>query len=242
MLSVYRYAPGWDVPCVSPFVTKVVYYLRMAHIPHQIVAQDPTRLSQDAPYGKLPYIVDDGRKIADSTTIIEYLEKKYGRPLDADATPSERAQMLAWNRMIDEHMYWCAVVQPRWRERANFDIYVPIFLGSDQVPETVKQFFEGAREMMLGQMLGQGMGRLPDSVVYERARSDIDALEDFLDSKPFFMGGKPRTIDASVLSILKHIIGTPFTFDTKNYASGKKNLVDYCKRLDGHLELQRLSL
>ena len=238
MLSVYRFAPGWDVPCVSPFVTKVVYYLRMARIPHHVVVQDLTRLSQDAPYGKLPYIVDEGKKIADSTTIINYLEKKFGGRLDADATPSEKAQMHAWNRMIDEHTYWCAVVQPRWRERANFEIYVPIFYGSDRVPPAVQQHFEGAREMMLSQFLGQGMGRLPDSVVYERARADVDALAGFLDSKPFFMGDKPRSIDASVLSVLKHIINSPFSFDTKDYAGGKKNLVDYCERLDEYLAAQ----
>ena len=91
MLSVYRFAPAWDVPCFSPFVTKVIYYLRMARIPHEIVAQDASRLAQDAPYGKLPYIVDEGKKIADSTTIIDYLETKFGGRLDGDAKPAEKA-------------------------------------------------------------------------------------------------------------------------------------------------------
>jgi hypothetical protein len=34
MLKVFCYNdPGWGVPCVSPFVTKVIYYLQMARIP-----------------------------------------------------------------------------------------------------------------------------------------------------------------------------------------------------------------
>jgi hypothetical protein len=52
------------------------------------------------------------------------------------------------------------------------------------------------------------------------------------------MGDKPRSIDASVLSVLKHIINSPFSFDTKDYAGGKKNLVDYCERLDEYLAAQ----
>ena len=74
--------------------------MRMAGIPHEIKRQDLSRLTQDAPYGKLPYIEDDGKKIADSTLIVEYL-KRY-RDLDADSTAAERAQMLAWNRLLDE--------------------------------------------------------------------------------------------------------------------------------------------
>lgn len=241
MLSVYRFAPAWDVPCLSPFVTKVIYYLRMARIPHEIVAQDPSRLAQDAPYGKLPYIVDEGKKIADSTTIIDYLETKFEGRLDGDAKPAEKAQMCAWNRMLDEHTYWCAVVQPRWRELANFEIYIPILFGGDPVPEPARQFLTGIREVMLSELVGQGMGRLPDAVVYQRARADIDALADFLASKPFFMGDKLRSIDANVLSILKHIIDSPFAFDTKDYARGKKNLVDYRTRLNEYVEAQKIS-
>ena len=62
-------------------------------------------------------------------------------------------------------------------------------------------------------------------MIYRRARTDVDALSDFLGDKPFFMGDKARWVDAPVLSILRHVIDAPFTFDTKDYAASKKNLV-----------------
>jgi len=65
----------------------------MADIPHEIKRQDLSRLRQDAPYGKLPYIEDDGKTIADSSLIVEYLKQYHD--LDADSTAAERAQMLA---------------------------------------------------------------------------------------------------------------------------------------------------
>ena len=58
-----------------------------------------------------------------------------------------------------------------------------------------------------------------------------DALSGFLGQKAFFMGAKPRSIDASVHSILRHTIDTPFTFDTKDYAASKANLVGYMGRM-----------
>jgi glutathione S-transferase len=203
----------------------------MAGIPHEIKRQDLSRLTQDAPYGKLPYIEDDGKKIADSTVIIEYL-KRY-RDLDAESTAAERAQMLAWNRLLDEHTYWCAVIQPRWREEANWEIYAPIIAGVKSVPSEVRQPLEEFRKLILSEFLGHGMGRFTDAVVYERARADIDAIADFLGSKRFFMGDEElRSIDANVLSVLNHIIVTPVNFDTKDYAQRKENLTDYRARLN----------
>ena len=45
------------------------------------------------------------------------------------------------------------------------------------------------------------------------------------------MGEQPRSIDASVTSILRHVIDAPFVFDTKDHAKTKTNLVDYLARM-----------
>lgn len=60
---------------------------------------------------------------------------------------------------------------------------------------------------------------------------DIDALSDQLGERPFFMGDEPRWIDASVLSILWHIIDAPFSFDTKQHGKTKGNLLAYMERM-----------
>jgi glutathione S-transferase len=76
------------------------------------------------------------------------------------------------------------------------------------------------------------MGRLPAEKVYARAADDIDALADFLGGKPFFMGDVPRTIDANVLSLLKHIGDAPFDFPTREHVRSKANLMAYIARLE----------
>jgi glutathione S-transferase len=238
MITLYQYLPAWNVPCISPYVTKVVYYLKMTGLPFALKPQDLTRLDRDTPTGKLPYLVDvDGRGVHDSTHIIEYLKGKYGDALDAGATNAERAQMLAWNRMIDEHTYWVAVIQPRWRESANWEKYLRIIAGTDEVPPPLRAFADDFRFRILNEFMSGGWGRMPAETVYRRARADIDALADFLGDKPYFMGDTPRWIDTSVLSILRHIIDAPFSFDTKDYGATKKNLVSYMDRMKDRFDI-----
>lgn len=232
MITIYQYLPAWTVPCISPYVTKVIYYMRMTGISFTAQSQDLTKLDFDTPHGKLPVIVDeDGKQVADSTQIIDYLKAKYGDSLDGAARSEELAQMHAWNRMIDEHTYWVAVIQPRWRETANWEIYLRIIAGTNDVPPGLRAFADDFRFRILAEFMQGGWGRMPAEVIYKRARADIDALANFLGSKPYFMGGEPRSIDAAVLSILRHIVDTPFTFDTKDYAKSKENLLRYMARM-----------
>lgn len=238
MITVYRYLPGWTVPCISPYVTKVINYMKMTDVAHKAEGQDLTRLDADTPHGKLPKIVDDdGTEVADSNEIIAYLKTKFGDPLDDDADARERGQMLAWTRLIDDHLYWVAVIQPRWRETANWEVYLRIIAGSDDVPPPLREFADDFRHRILTEFMHGGWGRMSSDLIYKRARADIDALSAQLGDNPFLMGDKPRSIDAAFASILRHIIDTPFTFDTKDHAAGKDNLVAYLGRVKERFDI-----
>ena len=72
MVVIVRFGPGWSgFGCISQFVLKVETYLRMAGIHYQV--KDAGLDFPDAPKGKLPYIEHEGRIIADSNIIIDYL-------------------------------------------------------------------------------------------------------------------------------------------------------------------------
>ena len=67
MIKVHQFAPAFGLPNASPFCMKLETYLRMAGLPFELV-NDGNVIR--APKGKLPYIEDDGRVVADTNFII----------------------------------------------------------------------------------------------------------------------------------------------------------------------------
>lgn len=234
VITVYQYLSAWGLPCISPFVTKVVFYMRMTGIPFVLQRQDLHTLDHDSPTGKLPYIVDaQGQKIGDSNRIIAELKACHGDPLDADATPAERAGMHAWTRMIDEHLYWTAIVQSRWRDTRNWNRYLDTIAGDDCLSEDEERFLQDFRFRILSEFMHGGWGRLQSAEIGARARADIDALSDALGEQSFLMGQKPRSLDATLYSILRHIIDSPFESEVRAHAASKRNLACYMQRMYG---------
>ncbi len=231
MITVYGYTPAWGLPDISPYVTKLVNYMTFAGIDHQWQPQNLATLDEDSPFGKLPYINDDGTKVGDSNRIIIHLKEKYGDPLDGDQPPVEAAQALAFNRLVEEHLYWSGVIQPRWRYEDQFEIYIPyIVQGADVGPE-LRAALMAFRDRIMDEFNGQGMGRRPDDEVLKFLKDDIDALSAFLGDKPYFMGDKLRSVDASVYSTVRHITDSPWDWPGRDYARSKANLVAYTDRI-----------
>ena len=121
-IQVFGYVPAWDLPDISPYVTKTVFYLTIMKIPFEWKAENLAELDANAPFGKLPYIIDDdapGEKVADSQAITEYIEKKTGKSLDEGLSTSDKAVCLAFERLISEHLYYSGVLEVRWRAESG---------------------------------------------------------------------------------------------------------------------------
>ena len=232
MITVFGYVPAFGVPDISPFVTKAINYLTFAGLEFQHKSQDLATLDEDSPTGKLPYIVDtDGTKVADSNSIITYLKDKYGDKLDADLSKPEVAQNLAWNRLVEEHLYWSGIIEPRWRLDVGWETYIPYIVQGAEVTPEMRAGLDGFRQRIMDEFNGQGMGRRSSEVVQEFFRADIDALSDFLGDKPYFTGDRVRSLDASVYSTLKHIALQPHPWPGTGYVQTKPNLVAYLDRI-----------
>jgi isoprene-epoxide---glutathione S-transferase len=234
MITVYGYVPAWGVPDISPYVTKVLAYMTFTGLEFQHKTQDLARIDEDAPHGKLPYIIDsDGTKVADSNVIISYLKKKYGDPLDADLSRSEAASALAWNRLIEEHLYWSGVIEPRWRLDTGWETYIPYIVQGAEVTPELRAALDAFRVRIMAGFNGQGMGRRCSEVVQDCFRADVDAISDYLADKPYFLGDRLRSLDASVYAMLRHIADQPQQWPGSGYAMSKPNIVAYLGRIRG---------
>lgn len=241
MIKVFGYIPAWGQPCISPYVSKACYYLEMRKIPYEFVGMNLVQLKYETPRGKLPLIDDDGARIDDSNNIINHLRAKYPDSIDGDLSAQDHAQAVAWDRLLGEHLYWSGVIQVRWRTAANWERYIPYIVGGAPVGPELREALEDFRYIILSELHGQGMGRRSGAEVHELFKQDIDAVSDFLGNKPFFLGEKPRWIDASAYAHLSHCMYVPFEFAGKEYALGKRNIVDYLRRVREHFGFGELT-
>lgn len=205
---------------------KVETYLRMAGLAYEC----PRGASHfKAPKGKLPYIEDNGRVVADSTFIIEYLKQAYGDPLDAHLNAPERATALAYQRLLEENFYW-AVIYSRWMDEAGFSRAREAFFA--KLPAPLKLVLPHlARRGIRGELRGHGMGRHAREEIYAIGCRDLSALADFLGDKPYFMGRQPTSLDASAYGFLANVLWVPVESPLKAHARQRPNLEAYCRRM-----------
>ncbi|TSA06367.1 MAG: glutathione S-transferase family protein, partial [Comamonadaceae bacterium] len=132
MIKLYQFEPAFGLANASPFCMKLETYLRMAALPFEIPCTSLRHL-QKAPKGKMPYIEDEGRTLADTTFIIDYRKTRYGDPLDGWMDATQRAVALAFQRLLEENLYW-AVVYTRWVEPQGWELTKAAFFTKMPAP------------------------------------------------------------------------------------------------------------
>ena len=226
MLELHQFARHWGLPNASPPCMKVESYLRLANIEYKtVVVGDPGK----GPYGKAPWVIDDGKTIPDSRFIIEYLNRKHGYPLKGDLSEVQLADHHAIGRMLDESTYWVMVYE-RWITEENAPITRDTLLGFIPNPMR-KMVFAIARRGVKKALHGQGTGRLSPEEINTLGKNDIDVLARVLGDKPFFAGDEPAEIDATTYAYVANFITPPFNSTVNDYMRSSDNLSAYNDRM-----------
>jgi glutathione S-transferase len=226
MIKLYQFARTWGIPNLSSFCVKVETYLRINKLPYEIVETLPLK----APRGKLPFIDDDGRKVSDSRLIVNYLKSAYGDNDAALLSLEQQGIAKAYERLLEEHLYWGCMVS-RWNyTEENWQTNKQAIFGG--LPPVICDVVAAiTRRKFKAQIIGHGIGRLTHEELFELGKEDIDSLANFLGDKPYFMGDKPTSLDASAYGILVNALGCPIKSPLKDHALTKQNLMDYCRRM-----------
>nr|WP_293092223.1 glutathione S-transferase family protein [Moorena sp. SIOASIH] len=209
---------------------KLETWLRIANIAYDI--EIPKDFAK-APKGKVPFIDYEGKLIGDSTLIIEMLKEKEGIDPDRDLTSTEKAISLAFRRMLKENTYW-GEVYIRINIEENWQLFkqtlTNLYFAGSSTPES-EEFSQQVQKSISNQIYGQGIGRHSEKEICEIINADFQALSDYLAEKPFFMGDKPTTLDATAYGYIAHIILPPFKSMIIDRVSQFKNLCQYCQRM-----------
>lgn len=230
MIELHQYPPIWGLPSLSPFCIKVEDFLKRNQIPYKIVVEhNPAR----GPKGKMPFIRDftngSNKIVADSTFIIHYLTETYSLH-SANLDPALQAQGLAFQRLIEEHLYF-VLLYSRWMDPVGWKVlkqeFTPLF-----PPIIGPPFLLFIRRQLKKQAQAQGIGRHRQEEVYEIGRRDLKAISSFLGEKPFLLGDHWTAVDATLYAFLTTILKQPIESELKAAILSHPNLVTYHQRQD----------
>jgi glutathione S-transferase len=225
VITLYTFGPGLGLPDPSPFVMKAEMLLKIAGLPHQIDSKGFSK----APKGKLPYIDDDGERIADSTFIRWYLERKYKVDFDRGLNEEQRAIAWAFEKTVEDHLYW-ALMDARWMDDANFDKGPRNFFRA--VPAPIRPLIIAMVRRKVRQALrAHGMGRHAPAEIAALATRSLDAVAVYLGHKPFFMGAEPVGVDATIFSFVAGALCPAFETPIRSAAERHDNLKRYVGRM-----------
>ncbi|MGE0484186.1 MAG: glutathione S-transferase family protein [Gammaproteobacteria bacterium] len=231
-MKVFGLAKTWDFPDASPYVCKLVTWLRLVDIDYELVYVPWPEMIERAPRRSVPWIEDDdGEVVHDSQRIIDRLTAKRGITIDAHLGPRERAEMRAWQRLLEDHYYWAGLVQMRWVEDHNWALYKLELAAELEPSPEVEQFFQDIRDYLVGEFRGHAVGKMTLDEVRAVACEDLDALAARLGDQPWLLGARPSSVDAVLYACLLQTYATHCTSPVVDYARTKANLLAWFERV-----------
>jgi glutathione S-transferase len=225
-LKLFALAPIWGAPNPSPFVIKLMTWLRMAGIPyeHCILTSPPS-----SPTGKIPYVkLPDGTALHDSELIIAELARRHHVNLDAHLTTGERAVGHLVRRTFEEHLYFAGLYD-RWITEEGYaassrDYFAAMPLVARWIlPRTL-------RPRMRKYLHGQGLGRHPAEVIAAKAREDLAAIAEVIGEREYMLG-ELSSVDATAYGFLTSSVSNPFPSAMRDALFGQPRLVAYQARM-----------
>jgi glutathione S-transferase len=225
MITLHGSSAMFGLPEASPYVTKTEVQLKMLGLPYKKVPAMPT----DSPKGQVPFIDEDGARIADSHFIREHLEKKHGKDLDAGLSERQRAEAWAVERMLENH-FGVTTGVARWLIPDNFAKGPAHFF--DRAPEEMRaKLREDVLERVRASFRAQGVGRHTDEEIVTLGVRSLTALSAILGDKPYLFGDRPSGVDATAFAMLAGILTPYFDSPLRRKAEGFANLVAYTARM-----------
>lgn len=226
-IQVYSFGPAWGVPLptVSPFGLKLVTWLKMVGLPHEVLVENnPGK----GPKGKCPWAVIDGETIGDSELIMGRLRERATVDLDAGLEPEQRALALSVRRMLDEHYHqvWehqLFIDEAGWEQGKLF---------FDSIPAPLRLVLRSLiRRDLRKQLHARGLGRHASAEIVQMGVDDLDAVDALLGDKPYMFGDEPRELDATVFAFVALSYYIPCPSPLWAHVRERARLTDYCERV-----------
>lgn len=197
MLELVTLPPAFGMRNVSPFCLKIEMLLKSLDLEFTLSdISDPRK----APKGKLPFLIADGKKIADSELIAQYLDNLTNGRVFAGLTAEQKGYGYALTRLVEDHLYWLLVAS-RWLDEDWWPNVVRGFFGPLPVP--LRQIVSGVARRRMAQTFNlQGLGRHSLEEQKGFARRDLESLAGVVPATGFLFGDQPDIFDFTVAAMM----------------------------------------
>jgi len=225
MITLYSFGPAFGLIDASPFCAKAHMLLKIAGLEYAV----DTGGYKKAPKGKLPYIDDEGKIIADSTFIRLHIENKYG--FDFNASLDKRQAGMAWavEKMFEDHLYW-VIINERWCNDENFDRGPRMYF--DTAPALIRPLVVSMiKKKVAKSVFNHGLGRHRVEETHLLAEKAIDAVADIIGDNNYLMGDTVCGADATVFAFLDSLACRHFETPVIAIVEKHQNLMAYRKRM-----------
>lgn len=194
---------------ISPFCEKVRRALHWKGLPYEVVEVPVTRAGRIRrlnPAGKLPTLEHDGRVVADSTDILEYLDELRPEPPLYPKGGRERALCRILEDWADESLYfyeaWLRFTRPHNARR-----WLPELVKHD--PAWFRRLALVLGPRAIGRMTrAQGVGRKPTGAVLRDLERHVEALAGALEGREWLVGEALSAADLAVHAQVRCIGGS----------------------------------
>lgn len=227
MIKLYGFGSKFGVTDPSPFVLKINTYMRMAKIDFESVNLFSNL--RKSPKGKLPFIIDGDKRVADSQFIIQHFKEKYGDTLDTHLSSEQQALVYLITKSLDENFYF-TLVYSRWLQNDTWPLVNKAFFG--KLPFILRTLVPAiARKSVANSLKGQGITNHSCDEIKQICRNTLQSLSDLLGDKDYFFGDKPSSLDATAYAFLAEFILVNFDNPFNQIAREYTVLVNYCQRI-----------
>lgn len=224
MLTLYSYPTLFGVADNNGYGLKVYAFLKLAAVPfvHEHIFD-----ASCAPRGQLPYIVDNGETIGDSSAIIAHVTRKYGVTMDDALTPAQRDTDLLVTRLLDD-LYW-VMSYSRWKDERYWKQFRAALLREH--PQLTVEGLIAAKEFNAKRYYYQGIGRYEPDDAMARGIADLRVLANLVPDIGFVHGATPSSIDAGIYGFIANIYFYDIETPMKKFVVGSDNLVRHCRAI-----------
>jgi glutathione S-transferase len=220
-IKLFQFPRMFGIPNISPFCCKLEAWLRITNMPYEVVdTPDPRK----GPKGKVPFIEDAGRRIGDSSAIIDYLKDTRRIDPDSHLDERQRAISLLVQRTLEEHyafvtLYTHFIRAEGWCETSEFFKAVPAPLRP--LVTTL------LRRQMRKALWLQGTLRHSDKEIMSAAVADWRAVMATMSDGPYFFGDRPSSIDATIFGVLATTVLTPIQSPIRDFLRAQSKCMSF---------------